>query len=122
MKRRRVALFFLLLYAIPGALLVLFHFAAGPKHITGWTRLLGGVANLAGPWATLVAKHVGWPNGGALFHLPMAIAASAALAAVVIGGLATTTKIVRIVCMGLAVPFTLGWYALGLIQLMTCAV
>ena len=122
MKRRRVALFFLLLYAIPGALVVLFHVVASPQYVTGWTRLLGGLANLAGPWATLVAKPMGWPNGGEFFHLPMAIGASVALAAAVIGGLVTQIKIVRIVCMVLAVPFTLGWYALGLVQLMNCAV
>ena len=122
MNRRRVALFFLLLYAVPGVFMIFYHLVAAPRYVTGWTRLLGGLANLAGPWATLLAKPIGWPNGGEFFNLPLAIGASLALAAVVIAPLVTTTKIVRVVCMGLAVPFVLGWYALGLVQLMNCAV
>ena len=122
MKRRRIAVFFLLMCGIPGILVFGFHVFAAPQYIKAPTRILGGLSNLCGPWATIVAKPSGWPNAGEFFSLPLAVAGTAALAIVVTASLVTRKKWVRVVCLSVSPALVLSWYAVGLIQLMCCAV
>jgi hypothetical protein len=81
----------------------------------------GIVSILFGPWATLAAKIVDWPNAGEFFSLPAAV-----ILTIILMGLAAAAMGIRncairgIAVIGFA-SFILIWAIVGIGQLLNCA-
>jgi len=88
----RLAIIYLCLWLAPGITLLLFHLLAAPDYIAGTTRVFGALANLFGPWTTIVTTLSDWPNAGARFSLSNAILTTAAIAVVVTTSMAVKRK------------------------------
>jgi len=117
----RLAIIYLCLWLAPGITLLLFHLLAAPDYIAGTTRVFGALANLFGPWTTIVTTLSDWPNAGARFSLSNAILTTAAIAVVVTTSMAVKRKWVQICCIVVFIPLIFLWLFFGMVQLMHCA-
>lgn len=121
--KRKLALIYLILWLAPGLLAALFHLIARPKYINLKTCVIGGIANLSGPFVRPLA--VGWPNAGKPPHPPLVaigLILIAVFAALILISMFSRRKWLQILCLVLFVPLVLYWISLGIVELMTCAV
>lgn len=120
--KRKLAVIYLLLWLVPGLLAVLLHLIARPHYINLQTCIIGGIANLFGPFARPLAA--GWPNAGKPPHPPLVLfglVLIAVFAALILLSMISRRKWLQILCLFLFVPSVLFWIRLGLRELMTCA-
>lgn len=121
--KRKLALIYLILWLVPGLLAALLHLIARPHYINLQTCIVGGIANLFGPFARPLAN--GWPNAGKPPHpplVPIGLVLIAVFAALILISMISRRKWLQILCLFLFVPSVLFWILLGFVELMTCAV
>jgi hypothetical protein len=117
-----LALIYLILWLVPGLLAALFHLIARPHYINLKTCIIGGIANLFGPFARPLAA--GWPNAGKPPHtplVPIGLVLIAVFAALILLSMISRRKWLQILCLFLFVPSVLFWIRLGFRELLTCA-
>ena len=118
----RLTVIYLALWLGCGLLAALAHLIGAPDYIDIPTRLVGGVANLIGPWARPVAG--AWPNAGKPPHAPAAAIGLIALIlilSVVLASLITTNRWIQYLCIAAFIPLIAVWIGLGFLELMVCA-
>jgi hypothetical protein len=105
-----------------GSLAFLAHLVAAPHYIDTPTRVIGGVANLLGPWARPVAN--GWPNAGKPPHAPSAfvgLVVAVFAAGVILASLRADTRWGQYLGIVAFVPLAALWIGIGFLELMICA-
>jgi len=105
-----------------GGVALLAHLAAAPRYIDTPTRVVGGIANLLGPWARPVAD--GWPNAGKPPHEPSALIGFVVLvlaAGVILGSLKADSRWAQHFFIAAFVPLAALWIGIGFLELMVCA-
>ena len=120
--KRKLALIYLILWLVPGLLVALLHLLGRPHYINLKACIIGGIANLFGPFARPLA--VGWPNAGKPPHPPLVtigLILIAVFAALILISMIGRKKWLQILCLFLFVPSVLFWILLGFAELMTCA-
>ncbi len=120
--KRKLAITYLSLWFGIGLVAVLFHLLARPDYISLRTCIIGGIANLFGPWVRPLA--IGWPNAGKAPHAPLGVVGLVLVvvfAVLVLVSMNSRKKWLQILCLALYVPAILFWILLGFVELMTCA-
>lgn len=121
-SRTRLAVVYLALWLGLGAVALGVHLVCDPDYIDVPTRVVGGVANLCGPWARPLAA--GWPNAGKPPHAPSAAAGLMVLVlliGVATASLLTATRVVQYLCLAVFVVLIVIWIGVGFLELMVCA-
>ena len=121
--KRKLALIYLILWLVPGLLAALLHLIGRPHYISLKACIIGGFANLFGPFARPLAA--GWPNAGKPPHPPLVLFGLVLIAvftALILISMISCRKWLQILCLFLFVPSVLFWILLGFTELMTCAV
>ena len=121
--KRKLAVIYLCIWLGTGLLAELLHFIARPDHISIKTCIIGGIANLFGPFARLLA--VGWPNTGKMPHAPLAVVGLFLLAICIIlilMSLNSHSRLIQISAVIIFIPALVCWILLGFLELLTCAV
>jgi len=106
-----------------GLVAALWHLLARPDYISLRTCIIGGIANLFGPWVRPLAS--GWPNAGKAPHAPFGVVGLVLVgvfAVLVLVSVSSRKKWLQILCLALFVPAILCWILLGVLELVTCAV
>lgn len=119
---RKLALIYLFLWLVPGLLAALLHLIARPHYINLQACIIGGIANLFGPFARPLAA--GWPNAGKSPHPPLVLfglVLIAVFAALILLSMISCRKWLQIPCLFLFLPLAFFWILLGFVELMTCA-
>jgi hypothetical protein len=116
----------LVIYAIIwlgcGGVALLAHLITAPRYIDTPTRVVGGIANLLGPWARPVAD--GWPNAGKPPHAPSAFVGFVVLvlaAGVILASLKADSRWGQYFLIAAFVPLAALWIGIGFLELMVCA-
>jgi len=116
----------LVIYAViwlgSGGMGLLAHLIAAPRYIDTPTRVVGGIANLLGPWARPVAA--GWPNAGKPPHAPSAFIGFVVLvlaAGVILASLNADNRWGQYFCIAAFVVLAALWIGIGFLELMVCA-
>jgi hypothetical protein len=118
----RLVIVYLAVWLGCGLIALALHVVCAPDYIDASTRVIGGVANLCGPWARPLAA--GWPNAGKPPHAPSAAVGLVALVlmiGVVMASLLTTSKVLQYLCIAAFVPLVAIWIGVGFLELMVCA-
>jgi hypothetical protein len=121
--KRKLAITYLALWFGAGLVAALFHLLARPDYISLRTCIIGGIANLFGPWVRPLA--IGWPNAGKAPHAPLGVVGLVLVgifAVLVSVSLSSRKRWLQILCLALYVPAIIYWIRLGVLELMTCAV
>ena len=121
-SRARLAVIYLALWLGLGAMALGIHLVCAPDYIDVSTRVVGGVANLCGPWARPLA--VGWPNAGKPPHVPSAaigLMVLVLIASVITASLLTANRVLQYLCIVAFVPLIAVWIGVGFLELMVCA-
>lgn len=118
----RLTVIYLALWLGCGLIVLCIHLFCAPGYIDTSTRIVGGLANLFGPWARPLAA--GWPNAGKPPHTPSAVIG--VLVFVLMGGVVlasglTSNKWLQHLCIVAFVPLVALWLGVGLLELMICA-
>ena len=97
-------------------------------HIRNWhvnmkpqTKICAGLANLFGPWATIIVQVSDFPNAGGCFYLHFTLICTAVLAILIIVSLLIRQRWLQISCAILFIPLILFWLVSGWVQLASCA-
>jgi hypothetical protein len=116
----------LILYAIVwlacGGVALLAHLVTAPRCIDVPTRVVGGAANLPGPWARPMAGD--WPSAGKPPHAPSAYFGVLVLvlaAGVIAASLRAGSRGIQYLCIVAFVPLAALWIGIGFLELMVCA-
>jgi len=118
----RLALIYLSVWVGCGLFALMLHLVCVPDYIDTPTRIVGGVANLLGPWARPVAG--GWPNAGKPPHAPsafMGVIVLVLMAGVVVASLRVMEKWVQYLCIAAFIFLMAVWVGIGFLELMICA-
>lgn len=121
--KRKLAIIYLGLWFGADLVAVLLHLGNRPDYISLQTCIIGGIANLFGPWVRPLAS--GWPNAGKAPHAPLGVVGLVLVgifAVLLSVSLSSRKKWLQILCLALYVPAILFWILLGFVELMTCAV
>jgi len=122
MTRTRLLAIYAIIWLACGGVALLAHLVAAPRYIDTPTRMVGGIANLLGPWARPVAS--GWPNAGKPPHEPSAFIGLVVLvlaAGVVAASLTTDNRWGQYFCIAAFVLLAALWTGVGFLELMVCA-
>jgi len=118
----KLALIYLILWFVPGLLAALLHLIGRPHYINLKTCIIGGIANLFGPFVRPLAA--GWPNAGKPPHpplVPIGLVLITVFAALILLSMISRRKWLQILCLFLFLPSVLFWILLGFVELMVCA-
>ena len=121
--KSKLAITYLALWFGAGLLAALWHLAVRPDYISVRTCIIGGIANLFGPWVRPLA--IGWPNAGKAPHAPLGVVGLVLVgvfAVLVLVSVNSRKKWLQILCLALFVPAILYWIFLGVWELVRCAV
>jgi hypothetical protein len=122
MSIARLTLVYLALWLGCGLIVLCIHLLCAPDYIDTSTRIVGGLANLFGPWARLLAT--GWPNAGKPPHTPsvaIGVFVLVLMGAVVLASGLTDNRWLQRLCIVAFVPLVALWLGAGLLELMVCA-
>jgi len=122
MSVARLTVVYLALWLGCGLIVLCIHLVCAPGYIDTATRVVGGIANLFGPWARLLAT--GWPNAGEPPHTPSAaigLVVFILMSAVILASGLTDNKWLQYLCIAAFVPLVAVWLGVGLLELMICA-
>ena len=118
----RLLAVYLTIWLVCGLAALVLHLVFAPDYINVPTRVIGGLANLFGPWARpMVAS---WPNGGKPPHAPSAFMGAIALVfigVVVLASLTASERRLQYLWIALFVPLVAFWIGVGVLELMVCA-
>jgi hypothetical protein len=121
--KRKLAITYLGLWFGAGLVAAMFHLLARfDLNISLRTCIIGGIANLFGPWVRPLA--IGWPNAGKAPHAPLGmfgLVLVVVFAVLVLVSMKSRKKWLQILCLALYVPAILFWIFLGFAELLTCA-
>jgi hypothetical protein len=122
MRFGRLALIYLSVWVGCGLFALTLHLVCAPDYIDVPTRIVGGAANLLGPWARPVAG--GWPNAGKPPHAPsafMGLIVLVLMAGVVVASLTLTDRWAQYFCIAAFIFLMAVWIGIGFLELMICA-
>ena len=120
--KRKLIVIYLGLWLGTGLLAGMLHFINRPDYIDIRTCIIGGIANLLGPFARPFA--VGWPNAGKMPHAPVAIVGLFLLvicAVLVLMSLNSRRRLIQILSVIIFVSAIICFIFLGFMELMICA-
>jgi hypothetical protein len=118
----RLAVVYLAVWLGCGLIALALHLVCAPDYIDASTRVIGGVANLCGPWARPLAA--GWPNAGKPPHAPSAAIGLIVLVfitGVTTASLLTANRVLQYLCIAAFGFLVAIWIGVGFLELMVCA-
>lgn len=121
--KRKLAITYLALWFGAGLVAALWHLVVRPDYISVRTCIIGGIANLFGPWVRPLA--IGWPNADKAPHAPLGVLGLVLVgtfAVLVLVSLSSRKRWLQILCLALFVPSIFYWILLGVWELVRCAV
>ena len=113
--------YYLFFWLGAGIVWALWNLLNRPDYIKTPTILFAGLANLFGPWTTIIIKASDFPNAGGAFNLTHAIFYTVILTLVIIIPLLIKNKWLQIICAVIYAPLMISWFAYGTAQLIHCA-